>query len=98
MNEALALSQAIDGARLAGMLPYLEAELLAMEAACVTRMDRMMQDGKLTPELSQMAWIELIGYRRLRRRLQQKVRIGTSIGEKNSAILSGEPPLPIYQQ
>lgn len=97
-NEALELYQAIDGARLASMLPYLEAELTKMEAACVVRMDALMQQGKLSPELAQMGWIEMLGYRRLKRRFQTQVRVGVSLGEKNAQTLSGEPRLPIFPQ
>ena len=82
-----------DGARLAGFLPYLQDELIKMEEAAVVRIDQLMTQGKLTPELSQMAWIELLSYRRLRRRLEQRVRIGVSVGERNAPFMS-EPPLP----
>lgn len=95
MNEAADIAAALDSARLAGMLPYLQAELRKMEEACMVRMDQLMLNGKLTPDLAQMAWIELIGYRRLRRRLEQKVRIGEAVGNKVAPVLNGEPPLPV---
>ncbi len=95
MSEASDLATALDGARLHGMMPYLEAELRKMEEACLVRMDGLMTQGKLTPELAQMAWIELIGYRRLRRRFAQKVAMGISIGQNTAPTFNGEPPLPI---
>lgn len=95
MNEVLELAQALNGARIGEMLPYLTQELDRMGDACVVRVDNLLRDGKLTPDLAQMAWIEMLGYRRLKRRLEQQVRLGTSMGEKHTALLSGEPPLPI---
>lgn len=100
INEVADLAQAIDGAHLSGMMPYLEAELRKMEEACVVRMDQLMVSGRLTPELAQIAWIELIGYRRLRRRLTQKVAIGVAAGTRQQTILNGmigadNLPLPI---
>lgn len=95
MSEALDIAAAMDGAHLAGMLPYLVAELKKMEEGVIVRLDNLMRDQKLTPELAQMAAIELLGYRRLSRRFDQKVRIGISAGQRVAPILNGEPPLPI---
>jgi hypothetical protein len=94
MTQELDLAAIVDGARLAGVLPYVEAELQKGIDACIVRMDQMLSDGKLTPELAQMAWIELLSYRRRMRRLTQKVRIGVASGERQAALLTGEPPLP----
>lgn len=95
MSEALDLASAMDGARLSGMLPYLTAELKRMEEGVITRLDLLMRDQKLTPDLAQMAAIELLGYRRLSRRFEQKVRAGISAGQRQAPLLNGEPPLPI---
>jgi hypothetical protein len=95
MSEELDMAAVVDGARLADSLPYIEAEYQKMEEACIVRMDRLLSDGKLSPELAQMAWIELIAARRMRRRLSQKVRIGISAGTKLAGVLAPEPPLPI---
>jgi hypothetical protein len=96
MSEANDLALAFDGARLADSLPYIVAEYVKQEEAAITRMDRLLQDQKLTPEVAQMGWIELIQARRMRRRLEQKVRIGISAGTRQQQVLDGtaEPPLP----
>lgn len=94
MSESNDLASMMDGARLAGVLPYVEEQLDKQIEACIVRMDRMLTEGKLTPELAQMAWIELLSYRRITRRLSQKVRIGVAAGSRQSAVLNGEPPLP----
>lgn len=95
MTQTSDMAALVDGARLAGVLPYVEEQLDKQIEACITRMDRMLSEGKLTPELAQMAWIELLSYRRLTRRLTQKVRIGVAAGERQAAVLNGDPPLPI---
>lgn len=92
MEEMAAIAE---GARLAGILPTIQSALLKMEDACVVRMDQMMMQGKLNPDLAQMAWIELLGYRRLRRRFEQQVRVGQALGERNKDLLTGDLPLPI---
>lgn len=95
MSEMSDLGDALDGARLAGALPYIVAEYEKQEAAAISRVDRLLHDGKLTPEIAQLAWIELIAARRMRRRLEQKVRAGISQGETLTPIFNGDPPLPI---
>lgn len=95
MSEAQDLSSMLDGAHLANALPYIVAEYKKQEDAAIARVDRLLSDGKLTPDIAQMAWIELIGARRMRRRLEQKVRMGVSAGERQTVLLNGEPPLPI---
>lgn len=95
MNQPNDLALMMDGAKLSGMLPYLEEQLSKQIEGCITRIDRLLTDGKLTPDLAQMAWIELLSYRRLSRRFSQKVRIGVAAGERQTQALNGEPPLPI---
>lgn len=94
MTEATDLASMVTGARLSGMMPYLEEQLEKQIDGCIARMDRLLTDGKLTPELAQMAWIELLSYRRLNRNLKQKVLIGVSAAERQQTVLNGEPPLP----
>lgn len=93
-TEAHDLSAVVEGARLAGVLPYIVAEYEKQEQAIITRMGNLLTDGKLTPEAAQIGWIELLQARQTKRRLEQKVRVGVAVGERNSGILSGEPPLP----
>lgn len=94
MTDASDIGTMLDGVRLAGVLPYVEEQLAKQMDGCIARMDRLLTEGKLTPEMSQMAWIELLAYRRLSRNLSQKVRIGLAAGEKVAPLLNGEPPLP----
>lgn len=94
MTEDTDLASMMTGARLSGMMPYLTEQLEKQIDGCIARMDRLLTDGKLTPELAQMAWIELLSYRRLNRNLSQKVLIGLSAAERVTTVLNGEPPLP----
>lgn len=87
-SEELDLGFAIDGARLAGSLPYIEASLDKAMQAVTTRMDVAFTQNTLTPEMAFAAWIELLSYRRLLRRLQQQVRIGVAAGQRQKELLN----------
>lgn len=70
-----------DGARLAGALPYVRAELEALERAVENRVYSALERGELSAEAANAAWIEKASLRRLLKRLEAKVRMGTAAGE-----------------
>lgn len=91
MTEAQDLAAVIDGARLANSLPYISAELDKAMAVVVTRVENDYNNGRLTPELAMATWVELISYRRLLRRFQQKVQVGIASGQRQAAVLDNLP-------
>lgn len=82
-------SEVRDGARLAGFMPYLDAELTSMTDQLVMKTLMALNSGTLTPDLALHAWMELNAYTRLLKRFQQKVQVGLSVGQRNAGILSG---------
>lgn len=84
-----------EGVRLQGFLPYLEDAVSKMEGQLEGRVFRLLDEGKLTPELALMAWMEKLAYRRLIRKFDQQVRIGQAVGAASAPELSQDPPLPI---
>lgn len=88
MGEVEDLGKVVDGARLAGALPYIETELQGMEEALISKVLIEVGKNALTPELAYAAWLELASYRALARRLRTKVKIGVSAGERQSQVLN----------
>jgi hypothetical protein len=78
-----------EGAKLAGFLPYLEEEIYKMEQLLEDQVFKKLAAKALTPEMALEAWIEKVAYRRLLKRFNQTVRMGTSIAEQHQEDLSG---------
>lgn len=84
------MSKVRDGARFAGFLPYLAAEVDKMVGTLESRMLDHIRDGSLTPDLAIQGWMELNAYRRLMKRFDQKVKIGQTAGQALAPVLNGE--------
>lgn len=86
------------GAKLAGLLPYLEAEVDRMDRALENRVYDLINKGALTPEAAFMAWLEKKTLRAFVTRLRQKVNMGQSVGERHVEDLSIDPKAPNYYE
>lgn len=69
-----------DGARLAGVMPYLEAELESMERVVENRVYSALDAKTLTPEAALLAWIEKSSIRRLRTRMKVRTNVTIASG------------------
>ena len=82
------LSQIQTGARLSGALPYLKAEVDRMQEAIENRVFSQLSAGVLTPEAALLAWQEKIALRSMLRRIEQRVSVGVSAGERAAPALA----------
>jgi hypothetical protein len=91
------LGSMAEGAKIAGLLPYLNSELEKMQLTVLTRVFGMVGQQTLTPELAYAAFLELYAYNRLRKRFDTTVRIGQSAGariKQGMESQTGEPQWP----
>lgn len=75
------LGQVREGARLAGFMPYLEAELDKMHQLLDSRAYQAVSDGSLTPEVALNLWLEKYAYLKLQRRFKQVIAGSVSVGQ-----------------
>lgn len=78
-----------DGARLVGMMPYLNAELEAMERSLFTKILASIKDKTLTPDTAFAAWLEFASFRALSHRMQTRTKLGMAAGERQTQTLEG---------
>jgi len=71
-----------DGADLQNVLPHIRADVETIQKGIVNGVMSSINKGELTPEIAQQKWIEYTAYTRLLQKMEQKVRMGQSIGEK----------------
>lgn len=76
--DAETLTLVRDAAKYQGMLEYLEPELDRMVQQVEARVFKAIEQGTLSGEQAQTAWMEVHSYRKLTRRIAQRVRIGTA--------------------
>lgn len=76
------LVQVRDGARISGMLPYLEDYVERQIHIVEMRVFDQSDKGTLTPDGAVSAWMEVKALRRMVRSMKQKGRVGVSIGER----------------
>lgn len=69
-----------DAAQIRAALPYLEAVAQAQEARIDTRVEQLLTEGALDPQLAVQMWVEKLAYRRILRSLRQKAAFGEAIG------------------
>lgn len=86
------LGQAVDGAKLQALLPYLEYEIGKLEAALDSRTAQLISQNKLTPEVSQQVLYEKHAYRRILSRFRQHIALGNSIGESIAVDMEANEP------
>lgn len=75
-----ALAKVRDVAQLTGLLPYLEAEVSAMERAVEARVYQLINNGKLDESTAWAAWQEKAVLRRLLQRFRGRIEGGKSVG------------------
>jgi len=79
MNEG-DLAKIRHGAEIQQFKPYLDNEIEAMQKAVVSYVLHAVNAGELTADVALSKWMEYIAYVKLNQRLEQKVRIGQSVG------------------
>lgn len=79
--DPVTLRKARDGAVLAGFLPYLRDIAAEMENAIDNRVKTAMTAGKFNDDMAKSAWFEKMALQRIVSRVEQRVKIGTSLGE-----------------
>lgn len=84
-QEDLAAIQ--DGARLAGVLPYLQAEAATIKKGIENQVYAALREGTLTPDKAMFFWMQHLAARETVQKFEQKVRIGQTIGEVNKDLL-----------
>lgn len=89
MSEMVQIKEA---AKLVGFLPDLQAYVDKMQHALTNRIYAALRDNTLTQEQAMYAWMEMLSYHQLIKRVEQQVRIGVTVGERRSVELM---PLPI---
>lgn len=76
--DAETLTLVRDAAKFQGMLEYLAPELDRMVQQVEARVFKAIEQGTLSGEQAQTAWMEVHSYRKLLRRIGQRVRIGAA--------------------
>lgn len=85
--EQIDASTIVEGARLAGILPYLNEALNKLESVVDTKMYTLMNKNELTPEVALYAWQEKHVLHKLRKSFNSKVRLGEAVAERNATDL-----------
>lgn len=76
MTEAEIRRLSRDGVAMAGVLPYIEAQIDTLARALDHRMISAAANGTMTPELALEGWMERIAYSKLLKHFQTVVRMG----------------------
>lgn len=72
------------GAEIQSMKPYMDAEISGMQKAVVSSVLAAVNNGTLTMEMALTKWHEYISYYKLNQKLEQRIRIGQSVGAVNN--------------
>lgn len=72
------------GAELANYKPYLDVEIQAMQKAVVSNVLANVNAGTLTQEMALSKWMEYIAYQKLTQKLDQRIKVGVSVGSKQN--------------
>lgn len=75
------------GADYQQMKPQLDNEIETMQKAVVSFVLAAVNNGSLTPEIALTKWVEYISYQKLQQKIDQRIRIGQSIGAANKETL-----------
>lgn len=75
------------GAELQNMKPYMDNEISSMQKAVVSFILAAVNNGTLTPEIAMSKWVEYVSYQKLGQKIDQRIRMGQDMGQKNSANL-----------
>lgn len=75
------------GAELQSLKPYMDNEITGMQKAVVSFVLAAVNSGTLTPEVALTKWVEYISYSKLQQKLEQRIRVGQSVGATHSETL-----------
>lgn len=75
-------NNAVDGAAIGALLPYIRSEVGSMIQTVMTRAVMGVRQGTLTPEAALSMWQEVHSAQRLLSRMEQRATVGIAAGEK----------------
>ncbi len=75
------------GAELQNLKPYMDTEINGMQKAVVSFVLSAVNKGELTPDMALSKWVEYIAYFKLSQKIDQRIRVGQSIGAENEVHL-----------
>lgn len=75
-------NNAMDGAAIGALLPYIKLEIGGMIQTVMTRAVMGVRQGTLTPEAALSMWQEVHSAQRLLSRMEQRATVGIATGEK----------------
>jgi len=75
------------GAELQNLKPYMDTEIGGMQKAVVSFVLSAVNKGELTPDMALSKWVEYIAYFKLSQKIDQRIRVGQSIGAENEVHL-----------
>ncbi len=75
------------GAELQNLKPYMDTEIGGMQKAVVSFVLNAVNKGELTPDMALSKWVEYIAYFKLSQKIDQRIRVGQSIGAENEVHL-----------
>lgn len=76
------LDKISSGAHIASVLPFVQAEIEGMMDAVRARVFAALNDGTFDANMAEAAWREIHGYHRLLKRLETRVKVGNSVGQR----------------
>lgn len=68
------------GAEIQSIKPYMDNEIAGMQKAVVSFILAAVNNGTLTPDIALSKWVEYISYQKLGMKLDQRIRVGQSVG------------------
>lgn len=74
------LSAIRQGAELQSVKPYIDNDIAGMQKAVISFVLNAVNNGTLTPEIAMSKWVEFVSYTKLQQRLEQRIRVGQTIG------------------
>lgn len=81
------LSAIRQGAEIQALKPYMDNEIAILQKAVVSFILASVNNGTLTPEIALSKWIEYVSYFKLQQKLEQRIRIGQSVGAEHAETL-----------
>lgn len=75
------------GAEIQSIKPYMDNEINGMQKAIVSFILAAVNTGTLTSDIALSKWIEYVSYTKLSQKLDQRIRVGQSVGSANNAQL-----------
>lgn len=75
------------GAEIQSIKPYMDNEINGLQKSIISFILASVNSGTLTPDIAYTKWIEYVSYTKLGQKLDQRIRVGQSLGEAQGARL-----------